>query len=209
MLTGRASTSQVDDNPLTPNRARIFPDGQMAERIRRYPWETTAIGTISEWSETLLCAVNMMLESQFPMLLIWGPEMVVLYNDACIPLEGERHPDALGRTAQECWPEAWHILAPKLKSVLEKGAKLYFENELIPILRQGSLTDFYWTYSYSPVRDAAGAVCGILVISQDVTAKLKAERERDTIAANLKNRAGEHHRWAGGSGPAGPIHLCE
>jgi PAS domain S-box-containing protein len=129
----------------------------------------------------------MMLESQFPMLLIWGPEMIVLYNDACIPLEGERHPDALGQTGQDCWPEAWHILAPKLRSVLARGEKLYFENELIPILRQGSLTDFYWTYSYSPVRDPKGEVCGILVVSHDVTEKLKAERERDTIAANLKN----------------------
>jgi PAS domain S-box-containing protein len=186
MLIGRASTLQVDD-PLKPNGERIFADGEMAERIRRHPWETTPAGAISGWSETLLCAVNMILESQFPMLLIWGEQMVVLYNDACIPLEGERHPDALGRTAQDCWPEAWHILAPKLRSVLEKGAKLYFENELIPILQHGSLTDFYWTYSYSPVRDAAGAVCGILVVSHDVTAKLKAERERDTTAANLKN----------------------
>jgi PAS domain S-box-containing protein len=186
MLAGQASTLQVDEKPLEPS-ARIFSGGEMAERIRRYPWETTAIGAISGWSETLLCAINMMLESQFPMLLIWGPEMVVLYNDACIPLEGERHPDALGRTGQECWPEAWHILAPKLKSVLEQGARLYFENELIPILRQGSLTDFYWTYSYSPVRDGAGAIRGIFVVSHDVTAKLKAERERDTVTANLKN----------------------
>jgi len=187
MLTGRASTLQADKNPLKPDSARIFAEGEMAERIRQHPWETTAIGAISEWSETLLCAVNLMLESQFPMLLIWGPEMVVLYNDACIPLEGERHPDALGRTGQDCWPEAWHILAPKLRSVLEQGARLYFENELIPILHQGSLTDCYWTYSYSPVRDAAGAVSGILVVSHDVTAKLEAERERDAIAANLKN----------------------
>ncbi len=178
---------QFDENPLKPISARIFADGEMAERIHRHPWETTSIGPISGWSETLLCAINMMLESQFPMLLIWGPEMVVLYNDACIPLEGERHPDALGRTGQDCWPEAWHILAPKLRSVLEQGAKLYFENELIPILQQGILTDFYWTYSYSPVRDATGAVCGILVVSHDVTAKLRAERERDSIAANLTN----------------------
>jgi PAS domain S-box-containing protein len=187
MLAGRASSLPFDQNPLKPDSARIFADGEMAERIRRYAWETTALGTISGWSETLLCAVNVMLESQFPMLLIWGAEMVLLYNDACIPLERERHPDVLGRTAQECWPEAWHILSPKLRSVLEEGAKLYFENELIPILLDGSLTDFYWTYSYSPVRDAAGAVGGILVIAHDVTAKLKAERERDTVAANLRH----------------------
>jgi len=187
MLTGQSSTVQVDEHRLDPGAARIYSDGEMADRIRRFPWETTSLGEISGWSETLLCAVNMILESQFPMLLLWGPEMVALYNDACIPLEGDKHPDVLGQTGQNCWPEAWHILEPKLTSVLERGAKLHFEDELIPIVRQGSLTDVYWTYSYSPVRDAAGTISGILVVSHDVTARLQAERERDATAANLTN----------------------
>jgi PAS domain S-box-containing protein len=167
--------------------SRIFAGGEMADRIRGFAWETTSIGAIPTWPEPLLCAVNLILESQFPMLLLWGPEMVVLYNDACIPLEGERHPGVLGQTGQKCWPEAWHILASRLRSVLEQGERLYFENELIPMLRQGSMVDLYWTYSYSPIRDAAGAVRGIFVVSHDVTATLKTERERDLIAANLKN----------------------
>jgi PAS domain S-box-containing protein len=159
----------------------------MADRIRRFPWETTSLGPISGWSETLLLTVNIILESQFPMLLAWGPEMVVLYNDACIPLLWGNHPRALGLAARECWSEAWHILEPKLTAVLERGEKLYFENELIPVFRDGTLTDFYWTYSYSPVRDAAGVVRGILDVCHDVTAKLTAERERDAVAANLRN----------------------
>jgi PAS domain S-box-containing protein len=187
MLTGQATADQDHEHSPGAGAAPIYANGEMADRIRRFPWETTALDAISKWSETLLCAVNMMLESQFPMLLLWGPEMVVLYNDACIPLEGDKHPDVLGKTGPNCWPEAWHILEPKLTSVLEHGARLYFENELIPIHRQGSLTDVYWTYSYSPIRDAAGAVCGILVVSHDVTARLHAERERDAMAANLKN----------------------
>jgi PAS domain S-box-containing protein len=187
MRTGLSSPVQANENALNQGNARIYADGEMADRVRRFVWETTSIGAMSGWSESFLFTVNLMLESQFPTLLIWGPEMVVLYNDACLPLLAEKHPRALGQTAQDCWREAWHILAPKLKPVLEQGAKLYFENDLIPIQRNGSLTDVYWTYSYSPVRNAAGAVCGILVVAHDVTAKLTAERERDATAANLKN----------------------
>jgi PAS domain S-box-containing protein len=159
----------------------------MADRIREFAWENTAAGAIPEWPDSLVFTVNLMLESQFPTMFLWGTEMVLFYNDACLPLLTEKHPGALEQRAQECWGEAWHILAPKLKPVLELGEKLYFENELIPIVRHGALTDVYWTYSFSPVRDGAGGVCGILVVSHDVTAKLRAERERDTIAANLKN----------------------
>jgi hypothetical protein len=113
----------------------------MADRIRQFPWETTPIGPISHWPEALLFTVNMILESRFPMLLAWGPEMIILYNDACIPLLWEKHPRALGQTARDCWSEAWHILQPKLTAVLERGESLYFENDLIPILRDGTLTD--------------------------------------------------------------------
>jgi PAS domain S-box-containing protein len=180
-------TAQVEAATLSQGGERIYADGPMADAIRRFPWENTSIQAISAWSETLLCTVNTVLESRFPMLLLWGPEMVVIYNDACIPLLWGRHPRALGQKARDCWSEAWHILEPKLTAVLERGERLYFENELIPIFRDGILTDFYWTYSYSPVRDATGVVRGILDVSHDVTARLATERERDAIAANLKN----------------------
>jgi len=179
--------AQVGVATSPQSRERIYADGPMADSIRLFPWENTPVGAMSGWSESFLCAVNLMLESQFPTLLAWGPEMVLLYNDACLPLLAEKHPRALGQPAQECWAEAWHILGPKLTPVLEQGAKFYFENDLIPIVRDGSLTDVYWTYSYSPVRDTEGAVRGILVVSHDVTAKLTAERERDAMAASLKN----------------------
>jgi PAS domain S-box-containing protein len=186
MLTENETTpTPSQENGVRPGK--IHATGEMADRVRRFPWETTPVGAISSWPDALVCAVNLMLESQFPMLLAWGPEMVLLYNDACLPLLAEKHPRALGQTAKDCWGEAWHILAPKLTPVLERGAKFHFENELIPILRHGTLTDVYWTYSYSPVRDAAGTVCGILVVSHDVTAKLTAERERDAMATSLRN----------------------
>ncbi len=141
MLTGLSSTSQDGENLPAPGHRPLYAAGEMADRIRQFPWETTPIGPISHWPEALLFTVNMILESRFPMLLAWGPEMIILYNDACIPLLWEKHPRALGQTARDCWSEAWHILQPKLTAVLERGESLYFENDLIPILRDGTLTD--------------------------------------------------------------------
>jgi PAS domain S-box-containing protein len=187
MLTGRSSALQVDENPLDLATARIHADGEMADRIRRFPWETTCVGAISGWPDVLLCTVNMILESQFPMLLFWGPGMALFYNDAYQPFLAEKHPQALGKSVKDCWPEAWHIIGSQCEAVLEHGKNFCFENVLIPVMRQGSLCDVYWTYSYSPVRDPAGAIVGIFIVAHDVTAKLTAERERDAVAANLKN----------------------
>ena len=181
------ATDQMNGIGLTVGDSRVYADGEMADLTRRFPWENTSVGAISSWSETLLCAVNLMLESQFPTVLFWGPEMAVLYNDAYQPLMAEKHPHALGQAARECWGEAWHIIGPRFEAVMARGEKFYFENNLVPVLRQGSLKDVYWTYSYSPVRDVSGGVCGILIVCHDVTAALAAERERDAVAASLRN----------------------
>ena len=125
--------------------------------------------------------------SGFVQVLFWGPELVVFYNDAYQPLLAEKHPQALGRPAREVWSEAWHIVAPQCEAVMQRGERLYFENVLVPKVRQGALRDVYWTYSYSPVWDTHGKIGGVFIVCHDVTAKLAVERERDETAAILKN----------------------
>ncbi len=166
---------------------RVYATGEMAECIREFAWERTPLGAMAAWPDRLVTSVNMILESYFPTVLLWGPELVVLYNDAYMPFMAEKHPKFLGQPGSVCWSEAWHIIGPPLEAALERGERFYFENNLVPVVRQGELKDVYWTYSYSPIRDGAGAVCGVMAIAQDVTEKLAAEEERDAIAANLKH----------------------
>ena len=168
-------------------RVVVHSTGEMADRIRGFPWETTSLGATYTWPQTLIWAVNLMLESQFPELLFWGPDFIVLYNDAYQPLLAEKHPEALGKPAKECWSEAWDIIGRQCEAVLKQGNKFYFEDALVPIVRQGALCDVYWTYSYSPIRDTDGAIVGIFIVCHDVTAKLAVERDRDATAAILKN----------------------
>jgi len=139
------------------------------------------------WPEALVGAVNLVLETHFPTVLLWGPELTVIYNDGYMPFMAEKHPALLGQPAQRCWPEAWHIIGPKLEGTFARGERLYLENQLIPVVRQGELKDVWWTYGYSPVRDAAGRIGGVMAIAIDVTEKLTAERERDATAASLQH----------------------
>jgi PAS domain S-box-containing protein len=187
MIEERFAVIAANDGVHRPSALRVRAEGEMAECIREFAWERTSVGPMARWPESFLCAVNLMLESQFPTVLLWGPELVVMYNDAYQPLMAEKHPGGLGQAAEDCWREAWHIIGPLFGAVLRRGERFFFENNLVPVTRQGILKDVYWTYSYSPVRDAAGRVTGVLVVCHDVTEKLAAEQERDAIAANLKN----------------------
>jgi PAS domain S-box-containing protein len=153
----------------------------MAEQIRTHDWSLTPLGPIEDWSEALLLATNLMLSCGFPSLVFWGNEFVQLYNDAFIPLLAERHPSGLGQTAQACWWDAWQIVGPNLKRVMNHGETVFQENTVVPIVRDGKLQDIWWTYSYSPIFGTGRNALGALVICQDVT--------REAIAAQeLKKR---------------------
>src|ERR1700760_2185441 len=152
----------------------IHGDGEMARLIRNHHWNATPLGPIGDWSESLLCSVNLMLACACPSLIFWGSEMVQLYNDAFCPLLAERHPSGLGQTAQEFWSDAWHIVGPNLARVMVGRETIYYENALVPIRRNGRIQNIRWTYNYSPIFASDGNALGVLVICQDITREVDA-----------------------------------
>jgi signal transduction histidine kinase len=167
---------------------KIFGSGEMADLIRDFDWSTTPVGPIENWPEVLLIAVNMMLATRHPMFLWWGRELTQFYNDGYRPSIGsDKHPKALGQPGRECWPEIWHIIGPQIEGVMSRGESTWHEDALIPIFRDGKLEDVYWTYSYSPVRDAQGVIRGTLVTCSDTTGRVLADAALRTEQGRLLN----------------------
>ena len=51
-----------------------------------------------------------MLASPYPIVLLWGPEYVQLYNDAFRPILGDKDSTALGTPAALTYSEVWPII---------------------------------------------------------------------------------------------------
>lgn len=148
----------------------------MASLTRNFPWRTTPVGPIEQWPDLLLTTVNTLLAARQPMFLWWGSDLIQFYNDAYRPnLGADKHPSALGQGGAACWPEIWPTIGPQIDSVRNQGSSIWYEDQLIPIFRDGSLVDVYWTYSYSPVRGVDGTICGVLVICADTTGRVEAD----------------------------------
>jgi signal transduction histidine kinase len=171
--------------------ARLIGTGEMAERVRAFDWESTAIGPVFEWTETLLGAVNMMLSASHPILLLCGPQLILIYNDAFRPILTDRHPHALGARGREFWTDVWPVVGQQLESVFYDGQTVSFKNALVPILRNGKLEEAYFSYSYSPLFERDGRIAGIIAICQDVTAATVADRERVAAVEALRSRQEE------------------
>jgi signal transduction histidine kinase len=173
--------------PLPPSipRSPISGSGEMAGRTRAFDWARTPVGPVEHWPEALLITVNTLLSSRHPMFLWWGKDLIQFYNDAYrASIREDKHPRALGQGGPDCWPEIWSIIGPQIDGVMTRGEATWHENQLVPIFRNGRLEDVYWTYGYSPVRDAEGTICGTLVVCTETTdsvvarAQLQQERER-------------------------------
>ena len=163
----------------------------MAERVRVFDWGSTAIGPLSEWTETLLGAVNMMLCASHPILLLCGPDLILLYNDAFRPILSDRHPEALGDRGREFWTDVWPVVGKQLESVFNEGQTVSFQNALVPILRNGRLEEAYFSYNYSPLFEPDGRIAGIITICQDVTSATIADRDRRAAIEALRARQEE------------------
>lgn len=143
----------------------------MGALIRAANWSQTTLGSPDQWPQSLRITINLLLTSRFPMFLWWGPQLVQFYNDAYRPSLGNegKHPRALGQRGADCWEEIWPVIKPLIDEVLCGKGAVWRENQLIPIYRNGTLEDVYWTFSYSPVQDDNGKIAGVLVICQETT----------------------------------------
>jgi len=149
--------------------------GEMGSLIRSYDWSATPIGTIDTWPQSLLTTLSIILNSNFPMFLFWDEYHICFYNDAYRPSLGNdgKHPHAIGKSAEEVWPEIWNNIGPMIDQVMAGGKASWSEDQLLPIYRNGQLEDVYWTYSYSPVKIETGKVGGVFVTCTETTEKVK------------------------------------
>lgn len=142
--------------------------GEMADRIRTHEWEATPLGPIDTWPQALITAVGILLALNEPTALAWGPELIILYNDAYVRFFGGREQvAALGMGVPAARPELWSMIGPDYEQVLRGGLPVRYENRLVPVLRHGRMEDIYWTYSFNPVPDAGSAngVGGVLIVA--------------------------------------------
>jgi len=195
-----ASSSNATTPPASSSiAARIFAgDGELAGLIRSADWSSSALGAIETWPHSLRTAVSICLGSRHPIVLWWGPERWMFYNDDYRPMLGNaKHPQFLGRPGQACWAEIWDIIGPMMDQVIETGKATWSENLFLLMNRSGYLEETYFTFSYSPIRDDLGHPSGIFNACTETTARVLGDRRMKllrqmVVEARTANEAVQH-----------------
>ena len=176
--------------------------GEMARRIREMDWSATALGSKEAWPQSLKLSIAMILASGFPMAIRWGPELVLIYNDAYRPILRDKHPEALGRSLREVWWEVYPELGPLNESILGGERDAFFaEDHPWTVRRQGSIVEnASFSISYSPIPDESSpnGIGGILTTCIETTERVRKEEAlrllNDRLEAEIAQRVRERHR---------------
>jgi len=179
----------------------LFGGGNLAALMREHDWSSTPLGPLQNWPQSLRTAVNLMLNSQHPMWIGWGPKKTFLYNDAYISvLSLAKHPWALGKPADEVWAEIWDVCGPLADKVFTRGEPSFVDDVCLFMNRGDYLEETYYSFSYSPIYDESGKVAGLFCPSTETTAKnLHARRLRTLSELSAKSLIEKSTRSACGS----------
>jgi PAS domain S-box-containing protein len=150
----------------------------MAAIVREHRWCDTPLGDIGAWPASLCAAVTTTLDAPLPMLLLWGPELIQIHNDAYQRIARSRQQRVIGQ------PFAAFFGAPSgpsatlgadataLRRVMQDGASVLLEvNAIDPA---GLCDSRPFTVACWPARDQHGLCCGVFVVSLGTTLRIDA-----------------------------------
>ncbi|MDM0044264.1 PAS domain-containing protein [Variovorax dokdonensis] len=152
--------NQEDTNSAPVARTEGFLDS--------YDWSRSDLGPRQEWPAELTGAVQLMLDSLIPMWLAWGPSLSMVYNPLYVPILGGKHPHAMGAPLAQVWADVWPDVS-ELVATAMRGQALYQRDLLLITNRDGQDEQAWFTFSYSPLRNRGGEICGLLCAVWETT----------------------------------------
>ncbi|KQN75170.1 HWE histidine kinase domain-containing protein [Devosia sp. Leaf64] len=162
---------------VVSNTAFLAGGGALGELIRSYDWASTPLGVPSTWPGSLRTLVQVMLTSQQPMFIAWGPERTMLYNDGYAPMCTNRHPWALGKPFAEVWSDIIQDVGPIMDAAYA-GTPTYMDDIEFQMTRNGRPTETHFSFGYTPVHDETDQVAGMFCTALEITSEVIAGRHR-------------------------------
>ena len=167
----------VDERPAFLNGG-----GACAELIAAKNWADTPLGPLEGWSAPLRTAVAVLLRSPVPIVMLWGEDGVMLYNDAYSGFAGGRHPELLGSNVREGWGEVADFNDHVMKVGLA-GHTLRYRDQELTLFRYGRPEQVWMNLDYSPVLEEDGRPAGVICILAETTERVAAEGRAAFLAA--------------------------
>ena len=145
--------------------------GECGALLRQMDWSRNPLGDPADWPGELTVLVGIVLASAQPMVIVWGPDRIALYNDAYSVIAGQRHPPGLGRPIAEMWFDIWDEVGPMIAAAYN-GVGTAMDEFQVTTHRNGYPEKAHFAFSCNPVRDRSGRVVGMFCPCRETTASV-------------------------------------
>ncbi|MYM84778.1 response regulator [Duganella sp. FT50W] len=128
-------------------------------------WSATALGDRATWPASLQLTVDILLNSPQAMLLVWGAEQIMVYNEAYANLAGLPSLRAPGGHVPAMQPAAWSWNSAALAPARE-GRSVSYRGVDLPLWRDGRIEQQRLDLYYTPVpgdNGVAGILCTLAI----------------------------------------------
>jgi len=148
---------------------------------RSIDWGGTSLGSVEEWTADLRILSNMIMGSPHPAAMYWGPDHTVIYNEAYMPLTGEKHPQLMGAKYQDAWSEIWGDIGPVMKAAWNNGDATMKYDDLLFLTRKGFIEETYFNWALIPLVGGDGNVVAVYNPAFENTRRKISERRMLTL----------------------------
>ncbi len=177
----RMSLSPASRTDASPTPSFLAGGGNMGAIFRAHDWAATSLGPCESWSQALKALTGIVLTSVQPMFIAWGPERLLLYNDAYAPMLAARHPGALGLPFFVVWPEVEAEIGRMFDQVFA-GMPVNMDDITLYLNRPGRPLEAHFAFSYSPVHSETETVEGLFCVCSETTDQVLALRREEHVA---------------------------
>lgn len=136
--------------------ARATPD-----RPPPHYWHQTALGERSGWPVALRVAADIVLDSPWPMLLLWGERQVAIFNNAYADLAGPHHARAPGGAVPALTPPPLAAAGAAFEQAV-LGEPQHLQHVSLTVLRGDGPERIDCDLHLTPLADDAGRPAGVL-----------------------------------------------
>jgi two-component system sensor kinase FixL len=143
----------------------------MADAIRRADWDSSPLGPLETWPPSLRTALGIVLGAATAKILLWGPDLITFYNDACLPLldHSNQH---IGKSYPPCESAVWPTIRPHVEAAMAGHQQL--RAPLGSVARKaGSDQMGHFTICCTRICDDDGNVLGTITDIWETTAQVQ------------------------------------
>jgi PAS domain S-box-containing protein len=143
--------------------------GRATALILARDWSTHRLGPPEGWPDILKSNLSLILNSPESMILVWGAdELTFFFNETYFPLLGPRLSWAMGAPFIEVWADAWEQAKPIIDDAFA-GRSQRFTDLPWKLDTDRGRADTWFTFSYSRILDAEGAIAGLFILTNETT----------------------------------------